>query len=93
MWLNAEFTTEPFVGEGEPPEHARAALRAAEDAGLSADFGPLGTGVTGDGERLLSALRDIVSAALEHGATRVTFQVEDAGSSAVWPVDEGLGGA
>ncbi|EID56347.1 thiamine-binding protein [Saccharomonospora xinjiangensis] len=78
MRLNAEFTTEPFIGEGEPPEHARAALRAAEEAGLSVDFGPLGTGVSGEDDALLPALGRIVSAAFAHGATRVTLQVEPA---------------
>ncbi|WP_019819341.1 hypothetical protein [Saccharomonospora saliphila] len=93
MRLNAEFTTEPFVGEGEPPGHARAALRAAEEAGLSVDFGPLGTGVSGDDRTLLSALQRIVSAALAHGATRVTLQVETAGHAASAPTAEGGAGA
>lgn len=88
MRLNAEFTTEPFVGEGEPPAHARAALRAAEDAGLTVDFGPLGTGVSGEDDRLLPALEHIVSAALASGATRVTFQIERA-HEASGPAAEG----
>ncbi|UUZ59853.1 hypothetical protein [Nocardioides sp. B-3] len=51
----AEFTTEPFHGEGEPPAHAAAALRAAEEAGLDCEFGPLGTTVRGDAEDLVPA--------------------------------------
>ena len=48
MRVEAEFTTEPFRGEGEPPEHATAALEAARDAGLECEFGPLGTSVRGE---------------------------------------------
>jgi len=75
MRLDADFTTEPFRGEGEPPEHARAALRAAEAAGLECDFGPLGTTVAGERDALLPALQRIVDAALDAGAEQVTLQV------------------
>ena len=76
MRLVAEFTTEPFHGEGEPPAHAFAALEAAEDAGLDCEFGPLGTTVRGDADEVVRALADVLRAALAHGATRVTLQVE-----------------
>lgn len=75
MRLEAEFTTEPFHGEGEPPAHARASLEAARTAGLDCEFGPLGTTVRGDGELLLGALRTVVEAAFDNGAHQVTFQV------------------
>ncbi|HET6697523.1 MAG TPA: thiamine-binding protein [Nocardioidaceae bacterium] len=75
MRLEAEFTTEPFEGEGEPPEHARLALAVAERAGLECDFGPLGTSVAGDADVLLPALGAVMAAAFEHGATRLTLQV------------------
>jgi uncharacterized protein YqgV (UPF0045/DUF77 family) len=75
MRLDAEFTTEPFHGEGEPPAHARAALEAAQAAGLACEFGPLGTTVAGEPEMLLPALERIVGAALEAGADQVTMQV------------------
>ena len=78
MRLVAEFTTEPFHGEGEPPAHAAAALRAAEEAGLDCEFGPLGTTVRGDADVLVPALADVLRAALDHGATRVSLQVEPA---------------
>lgn len=75
MRLVAEFTTEPFQGEGEvPPEHARAALEAAERAGLTCDFGPLGTEVRGDLDDVVPALAEVLRAALAAGATRVTVQ-------------------
>lgn len=76
MRLVAEFTTEPFHGEGSPPPHVTAALRAAEDAGLECEMGPLGTSVRGDADDVVHALADVLRAALAHGATRVTVQVE-----------------
>ncbi|MGW4355447.1 thiamine-binding protein [Nocardia sp. NPDC004582] len=76
MRLRAEFTTEPFLGEGEAPPHALAALELAESAGLECDFGPLGTSVAGSDERLLPVLGEIMVTAFAHGATRVTMQVE-----------------
>ncbi|TWP35450.1 thiamine-binding protein [Leekyejoonella antrihumi] len=76
MQLEAEFTTEPFEGEGDPPAHAVAALEVAQAAGVECDFGPLGTRMTGDAPAVLRALQDVMSTALARGATRVTVQVE-----------------
>lgn len=76
MRLVAQFTTEPSQGEGEPPAHARAALRAVEAAELDCDLGPSRTTVRGDGDDVVHALADVLRAALSHGATRVTVQVE-----------------
>jgi uncharacterized protein YqgV (UPF0045/DUF77 family) len=76
MRLVAEFTTEPFHGEGEPPAHATAALLAAESAGLECEFGPLGTTVRGEAESAVGGLTEVMRAALAQGATRVTIQVE-----------------
>lgn len=73
--LEAEFTTEPFRGEGEPPAHAVNARDAAESAGLAVDFGPLGTTVRGDADTLLDALPAIARAALAGGASRLTLQL------------------
>jgi len=78
MRLEAEFTTEPFVGGGEPPAHARAALRVVEAAGLACEFGPLGTSVAGEDRALIAALADVLAAAFEDGASRVTVQVQRA---------------
>lgn len=75
MQLRAEFTTEPFQGESEPPDHATVPARVLQQAGLEVDFGPLGTGVAGDSEALLDALREAVAAAFDQGATRVTLQL------------------
>lgn len=76
MRLQAEFTTEPFEGEGDPPSHATQALEVALDAGLECDFGPLGTSVAGESSALLGVLPSILETALAQGATRVTVQVE-----------------
>jgi uncharacterized protein YqgV (UPF0045/DUF77 family) len=80
--LEAEFTSEPFQGEGEPPAHAIKARDAAGKAGLTTDFGPLGTTVRGDADLLLSALTDIARAAIDGGATRFTLQVRRADDTA-----------
>lgn len=76
MRLEAEFTTEPFVGEGEPPAHAVAAHDAAVAAGLHCDFGPLGTSAAGEADAVLRALAPLVTAALQGGASRITLQVQ-----------------
>jgi uncharacterized protein YqgV (UPF0045/DUF77 family) len=75
MDLTAEFTTEPFHGEGEPPEHVGAAAGALVEAGLAPELGPFGTSVTGGSERLLPALERAMEAAFASGATRFTLQV------------------
>jgi uncharacterized protein YqgV (UPF0045/DUF77 family) len=86
--LEAEFTSEPFQGEGEPPEHAVRAREAAEKAGLATNFGPLGTTVRGEADVVLAGLADIARAALDGGATRLTLQVRRADDPAAQPVVE-----
>lgn len=75
MRLEAEFTSEPFRGEGKAPSHATAALEAARAAGLAPEFGPFGTSMQGEREAILAALASIVGAALDEGADRVTLQL------------------
>ncbi len=75
MRVVAEFTTEPFHGEGEPPEHAQRAWEVVQAAGLTGDFGPLGTEVQGERDTVLDALREVMAAALDAGATRITLQL------------------
>jgi uncharacterized protein YqgV (UPF0045/DUF77 family) len=72
--LVVEFTIEPFV-EGEPGPHVRAAVEAAERSGLSVDFGPFGTTVSGDDEAVLAAVDGLLRAATSAGATRVSLQL------------------
>lgn len=73
--VTAEFTTEPFRGEGEPPAHALAARNRLRAAGLEPDFGPLGTSVSGPRESVLPALAEVLDSALAAGADRITLQV------------------
>jgi len=73
--VTAEFTTEPFRGEGEPPAHALAARDRLRAAGLEPDFGPLGTSVSGPRESVLPALAEVLDSALAAGADRITLQV------------------
>lgn len=75
MRLVAEFTTEPFHGEGEPPPHAQRPWDAIQAAGLAGDFGPLGTQFTGPVDEVLDTLRTVLAEAFAAGATRVTVQV------------------
>ena len=76
MRVRAEFTTEPFVGEGEVPEHVTHSAALLTEAGLDPDLGPFGTSVEGDDRVLLPALADVFAVALASGATRVTLQLE-----------------
>lgn len=73
--VTAEFTTEPFQGEGEPPLHALAARDRLREAGLEPDFGPLGTSVTGARDAVLPAISSVLDSALTSGAHRITLQV------------------
>ena len=92
MRVEAEFTTEPFRGEGEPPEHATAALQAAREAGLECDFGPLGTSIRGERDAVLAALSSVAAAGLDHGADQITFQVRLEGHAAPRRTANGLEG-
>ena len=76
MRVVAEFTTEPFKGEGEPPAHARRAWDVVQASGLEGDFGPLGTEIAGEREQVLEALREVMSVALDAGANRITMQLQ-----------------
>jgi uncharacterized protein YqgV (UPF0045/DUF77 family) len=73
--LQVEFTVEPFV-QGSPGPHVRAAVAAAESAGLDVEFGPFGTSVSGGDDAVLDAVDGIVRAAIGAGATRVSLQIE-----------------
>ena len=76
MRVVAEFTTEPFKGEGEPPAHARRAWEVVQASGLEGDFGPLGTEIAGDRAPVLVALHEVMTVALDAGATRLTLQLQ-----------------
>ncbi len=76
MRLVAEFTTEPYHGEGTPPAHAQRSWDVIQTAGLPGDFGPLGTRFSGDADEVLDTLRAVLATAIEAGARRVTVQIE-----------------
>lgn len=79
MRLVAEFTTEPYRGEGTPPAHAQQAWDVIQAAGLEGEFGPLGTRFAGPADSVLHTLQAALGAALEAGATRVTIQLTPEG--------------
>ncbi|HMG39786.1 MAG TPA: thiamine-binding protein [Acidimicrobiales bacterium] len=75
MTLHAEFTVEPFV-DGSPGPHVQAAVDAAVAAGLTVQFGPFGTSMSGDDATVLTAVDAVLRAAMDAGATRVSLQLE-----------------
>ena len=74
MRLKVEFTTEPFELDGFP-DHAKAARRVVDEAGLSVDVGPFGTSAEGEDEQVLAAVSRLVRETLAHGATQISLQV------------------
>lgn len=76
MATRVEFTVEPFV-EGNPGPHVLAAIEAARAGGLTADVGPFSTIVEGERAAALEAVRALLAAALQNGATRVALQVSE----------------
>ena len=74
MRLKVEFTTEPFELDGFP-DHAKAARRAMDEAGLRVDVGPFGTSAEGEQEQTLAAIGRLLQETLAHGATRISLQV------------------
>jgi uncharacterized protein YqgV (UPF0045/DUF77 family) len=72
--LELEFTVEPFE-PGAPGPHVRAAEEAARSIGGHLVIGPFGTSLAGEREQVLEAVAEVVRAALDAGATRVTLQV------------------
>ncbi|WP_100840599.1 thiamine-binding protein [Kitasatospora fiedleri] len=69
-----EFTTEPFDLDGFP-EHARAARRVVDEAGLAVSVGPFGTSAEGDAEPALAAVTRLLRETLAAGASRISVQV------------------
>ncbi|MFC1420650.1 hypothetical protein [Streptacidiphilus cavernicola] len=78
MRLKVEFTTEPFALDGFP-EHAKAARRAMDLAGLAVDVGPFGTSAEGSATDALAAITRLLQDSLASGATRISLQVSTLG--------------
>ncbi|MEY9836159.1 thiamine-binding protein [Streptacidiphilus sp. EB103A] len=74
MRLKVEFTTEPFELDGFP-DHAKAARRAVDEAGLTVDVGPFGTSAEGEATAALAAVERLLRETLASGATRISLQV------------------
>jgi uncharacterized protein YqgV (UPF0045/DUF77 family) len=79
-----EFTTEPFELDAFP-EHAAAARRVVDEAGLEVSVGPFGTSATGEAEQVMAAVTRLLQAGLGAGASRISVQVS------VLPNDEKAG--
>ena len=69
-----EFTVEPFV-EGNPGPHVTAAVRAAEAAGGTVEFGPFGSTCNAADEHMPTVIAELVRAAFANGASHVTMHV------------------
>ena len=78
MRLKVEFTTEPFALDGFP-DHAKAARRAMDLAGLTVDVGPFGTSAEGSATDALAAITRLLQDSLANGATRISLQVSALG--------------
>ncbi|MFG2818281.1 thiamine-binding protein [Kitasatospora sp. NPDC048365] len=69
-----EFTTEPFELDSFP-DHAKAARRVVDEAGLAVSVGPFGTSAEGEAEQALAAVTRLLRETLDAGATRISVQV------------------
>ncbi len=71
---SAEFLVEPFE-EGNPGPHVIAAVAAVEALGFEPVVGPFGTTIEGDPHLVMEAVRQLLDAATDAGASRVSIQV------------------
>jgi hypothetical protein len=78
--LSIALTLEP-TRDGAPAPPLRAAVEAAEAAGLEVESGPRWTTVSGGSEAVVAALDAIVRSALCAGATRLSLEVDLAAPS------------
>ena len=73
--VRVEFTVEPFR-DGHPGDHVLAAWRAVEADGCELETGPFSSMVEVPDAIVAKVVADLLRAALDGGATRVTVQVE-----------------
>ena len=71
---SAEFLVEPFE-EGNPGPHVVAAVTAVEALGFEPEVGPFGTTIEGDPHLVMEAVKQLLDAATDAGASRVSIQV------------------
>ena len=72
---SAEFLVEPFE-VGRPGPHVVAAIDAVRDLGFEPEVGPFGTTIKGDSDRIIEAVKRLLDAATDAGASRVSVQVD-----------------
>lgn len=82
--LMVEFTTEPFELDTFP-EHAVAARKVVDEAGLAVAVGPFGTGAEGEADQVLAAVTKLLRETLDAGATRISVQVSVLGEEGGTP--------
>ncbi|MHA6759110.1 thiamine-binding protein [Streptacidiphilus sp. PAMC 29251] len=87
MRLKVEFTTEPFELDGFP-DHAKAARRAVDQAGLTVDVGPFGTSAEGPATDALAAITRLLEDTLANGATRISLQISALGEDGLPIADQ-----
>ena len=85
--VRLEFFVEPFA-EGQPGTHVTAAVEAARARGLDVEVGPFGSTTAGTLDSLSTAVGDVVRAAIENGATRVSLQAVADGPGSVTHVGD-----
>lgn len=70
-----EVFVEPFR-ENDPGPHVTAAVKALEDADLSTDMGPFATVATGDLDRVIGAVADLLRTSFDAGADSIQLRIE-----------------
>ena len=71
---SAEFLVEPFE-EGHPGPHVIAAVEAVRKLGFEPVVGPFGTTIEGEAHLVMEAVKNLLDAATDAGASRVSVQV------------------
>ncbi len=77
--LRLEFMVEPFAA-GRPGRHVARTVEAVERHGLDVELGPFSNTTSGTAPDIVAAVGDLVRAAVEEGATRVSVQVVTEGA-------------
>lgn len=72
---SAEFLVEPFE-VGNPGAHVEAAFAAVRKLGFEPEIGPFGTTIEGEQHLVIEAVKQLLDAATDAGATRVSVQVQ-----------------
>ncbi len=79
--IRAEFLIEPFI-EGSPGPYVKAALEACRAVGLEPDVGAFANTIEGPTAAVNAAVRDLLNAAMDAGATAVQVRVGESAAAA-----------